>query len=115
MTHDIDSQVAAFATQLEDSPGLFDIDQIFADVSALLEQIVSAEDHQDAAVAIREFADARAHDDDYARAVILGTLSQLSMHMALAAPIGDLPGENGLLQRLLRVVYAVRGLGMGAL
>ena len=111
---DIESTVAAFRDQLE-TASIIDLEQVALDVNTVFSSVVSAPTHEDAAVCLREFADARPGQADYVRAVIHGMLAQLSVHIAVLAPITELVGDGGLLRRLLRLAYAVRGIEFGGL
>lgn len=101
----IDDQVAAFAAQLEGASFL-DVDQVSTDVAHLANAMLSAPDHEQAAVAIREWFDSRTHDFDYARQVARGAVAALGAHVALCTP-EQMLGDEGLLRRLLRVAYAM--------
>lgn len=107
----IDDQVAAFADELE-GIAAFDPDRIAIDVQDLAAALVNAPDHDTAAVAMREFIDARPDDAPYAKAVTIAALTQFALHVALTAPIPTLDGDTGLLRRMKRLTYAARGLGL---
>jgi hypothetical protein len=113
MTDHIDNQVAEFAAEIEDL-AILDVDQTHADVTALTAAVVNAATHDAAAVAVRAFYDSRDANPDYARSVILGAIVGVTLHVACTAPMVDVRGAEGLSARLVRVIYAVRGLGIAA-
>lgn len=110
----IDDEVAAFVRELSGA-SVLDLEVIASDVGNLLTGVIDAPTHEDAAVCLREFAVARPGQSDYVRAVIHGMLAQLALHMTILAPITDLVGDDGLLRRLLRLTYAVRGIEFGGI
>lgn len=107
---DIDGEVADFARQLD--AGVFDVAQIAADSQTLIAELVNATTDELAAVALREFIDARPDDVAYARAVALGALTQLGQYVVLFHDLSDFDGPQGILARLKRLAYAARGLGL---
>lgn len=112
-TESIDAQVAAFAADLDDA-ALFDIAQIRSDVNGLFERLIAAESHELAAVEIREFFDGHSDDRTYAHSVIIGAVTMLGQHVVLYAPLDEFTGPAGMLARVQRLAFAVRGIGSAA-
>lgn len=109
---DVESEVRAFREELADL-AVVDPQQVAADVQSLSAAILTAPSHEQAAVALREFADSHSDDPGYVFAVASGAFASMGMHVILHAPLDTLAGPDGLLRRLHRVAYAARGLRIG--
>ncbi|GAA2947638.1 hypothetical protein GCM10010458_36540 [Microbacterium luteolum] len=106
---DIDAQVTAFRDQMAGLAAI-EPEQIAADVARLATAMRTADNHELAAVAMREFYDT--HTVEYSRAIIIGALSALSVTILVAEDPKLLPGPTGMMVRLTRLAWAVRGLGI---